>query len=73
MFSLAFLIVLTIVDGCLAIGGLHYIRPPRKHDLVHRSTVESIDTSAIVNVGNTTLTSSPNAAIVPVEFSPDDQ
>ncbi|KAI0819099.1 acid protease [Irpex lacteus] len=80
MFALAFLAALAIVDGCLALGGLRYIRPPPSpsvRSLTHRSSLTSIDEKDVINVGNSTSANttsvSPNAAIIPVVFSPVDQ
>lgn len=80
MFALAVLVALAIVDGCLALGGLRYIRPPPSpsvRSLTHRSSLTSIDEKDVINVGNSTSANttsvSPNAAIIPVVFSPVDQ
>ncbi|KAI0747287.1 acid protease [Irpex lacteus] len=80
MFALAFLAALAVVDGCLALGGLRYIRPPPSpsvRSLTHRSSLTSIDEKDVINVGNSTSANttsvSPNAAIIPVVFSPVDQ
>lgn len=64
---------LALLNGCLALGTLRYIRPPpaaHSNGLRHRSFLESIE-AGIINVGNSTTP--PNAAIVPVVLSSDGQ
>ena len=80
MFALALLAALAVLDGCMALGGLQYIRPPPSpsvRSLVYRASLESIDEKDVINVGNSTSANTtsvaPNAAIIPVVYSSVDQ
>ena len=81
MFASSLLVALAVLDGCMALGGLQYTRPPSRPSvrstLAYRTSPVGIAKKDVINVGNSTsantTSTSPNAAIIPVVYSPVDQ
>ncbi|KAI0086145.1 aspartic peptidase domain-containing protein [Irpex rosettiformis] len=81
MIAFSLLAALAVLDECMALGGLQYIRPPSPlpsvRSVAYRNSLASVVKKDVVNVGNSTsantTSASPNAAIIPVVYSPVDQ